>query len=284
MVTYVDTLPQGVMGRYYRAISADSNSPASPFQVDCWNNFITLTNGQLMDIWAQRSLPSGWPAVPPVLAWDTNCLIYGLVGFTAISQCNQFEGSLGEVPATLISRRHAYVRGHGMGDNGLRTNLFGQKVWFYTASNTIVEMVVAADLIRAGTFNGQYYDYGLLIFTQDVPDGITPISVMSAEDFATLYFPTPQIPYLVLGTEQSGHVATFGDPIQPFVYPLWKGGDSGSPNFIISPDNKLVMIGGRGCSTITAQLAEDVEALTQCLGLNPADYQLHWYDLSPWLP
>jgi subtilisin-like proprotein convertase family protein len=285
MVTYDDTIPLGTAARCYRAIPVDGNLNVSPFQMACWTNFIALTNGRVMDLWSMRSLPDGWPAVPPLLAWNTNCLIYGIQGFTAISQCNQFEGSLGEIPATLITRRHAYVRGHSFGDNGLSTNhVAGQKVWFCTASNTIVEMTVAATFTRLGTFNGQYYDYGLILFTHDVPAGIIPMSVLSPSEFSTFYYPSTQIPYLTLGTEQLGHVATGGDAIVPFIYPLWKGGDSGSPDFIVSPDNRLVMFGGRGCTGISAQLAADVDTLTQFWGLNPANYQLNWYDLSPWSP
>ena len=53
---------------------------------------------------------------------------------------------------------------------------------------------------------------------------------------------------------------------------------------IPSPDNKLIMYLGRGTSGITDQTQADMDALSVFEGLNPANYQLKWYDLSPWGP
>ena len=88
-------------------------------------------------------------------------------------------------------------------------------------------------------------------------------------------------PYLLLGTEQAGHCAA---GIPPFIYPLFKGGDSGSPDMIQSPDNKLVMVSGRSTSGISQQTQADIDALSVFEGLNTNNYQLRWYDLSPWAP
>jgi subtilisin-like proprotein convertase family protein len=285
LIVYDDTLPQGTTDRYYQAVSDSAGPTASPFRLACWTNFIALTNGRVMEMWSERSYPADWPAVPPVLAWNTNCLIYGLDGFTAISQCNDHEGAPGQVPGTLITRRHMMMRGHSMGASGFSiTNFAGHQIWFCTASNTVIQMTVAAGFIRLGWYNGEYYDYGLFVFTEDVPDSLTPISVISESDFQTYYYSTPEIPYLLLGTEQFGNVATEGTPIAPFIYPLYEGGDSGSPDFIISPDNKLVMFSGRDISGFSPQLAADLDALTSQVGLDPNLYQLRWYDLSPWAP
>ena len=223
-------------------------------------------------------------STPPVLAWNTNCLIYGLDGFTALSPCNSGEGAPGQIPGTLITRRHMLMRGHSMGENGLSAGFVGNKIWFCTASNKVIGMTVAAGFVRIGFFDGKYYDYAVFVFNADAPDSLTPISVMSEAQFSTFYYRTPEIPYLLLGTEQNGHVATGPDTIAPFAYPLYKGGDSGSPDFIISPDNKLVMFRGRGTSGASAQLAADVDTLTRHVGLDPNLYQLRWYDLSPWAP
>ena len=286
LVTYDTTIPAGNGSILFRAVADDLGTSASPFQLDCWNNFVTITNNREMKVWSIRDLPTGWPDVPPVLAWNANCLIYGIKGFTGISPCNEFEVNLGQIPATLVTRRHAVVRGHSFGPNGLRTTNapIGQRVWFLTASNAVVEMTIAACLVRSDFYNGQYYDYGLLIFTEDVPADIQPLSVMYLSDFGLYCYPNANVPYLVFGTEQGGNVGTEGDPVEPFVTNLWKGGDSGSPDFIISPDNKLVLISNRGGTGVSQQFAEDVDTLTLWAGLNPADYQLNWYDLSPWAP
>jgi subtilisin-like proprotein convertase family protein len=284
LIIYDDTLPQGTTERYYRALANGNGPTASPFRVGCWNSFTARTNGRVMEMWAERSHPAGWPNTPPVLTWNTNSLIYGLDGFTAMSPCNADEGAPGQIPGTLITRRHMLMRGHSMGENGLSDRLAGSKIWFCTASNKVIEMRVAAGFIRLGLFGGKNYDYGVFVFSADAPDSLTPISVISEADFSTFYYRTREIPYLLLGAEQYGHVATGGDPIEPFVFPLYKGGDSGSPDFIISPDNKLVMYHGRGISGFSAQLAADVDALTRHVGLDPNRYQLRWYDLSPWAP
>ncbi len=278
---YDDTLPPGTQPRYYRSLSDLSGPTSSPFRLAVWNNFIANTNGRTMDMWTQRSLPDGWPNVPPLLVWNTNCLLYGMDGFTAISQCNEFEGALGQVPATLITPRHAYVRGHGLPGPGLGTDLAGFRVWFCAADNTVVQMTVLAQLTRQGTLNGVFYDYGLLAFTQDVPPSITPMSALSEAGVETYYANTPDLPYLFFATEALGHCSA---QIAPFIYPIMKGGDSGSPNMIPSPDNKLIMISGRSTSAPSLQMQADLDVLSTSLGLNTNLYQLRWYDMRPWGP
>ncbi len=278
---YYDTLPEGSPSRYYRSVYELAGPTASPFRFAVWTNFIAHTNGRTLEMWSERSLPPGWPSTPPVLAWNPDSLIYGLDGFTALSQCNEFQDSPGQMPVTLLTRRHGYMRGHGTGDNGLKTNLAGKKVWFCTASNTVVQMTIAANLTRYEFGSGNAYDYGLVIFTEDVPDSITPISVMSAVDFAIYYYYTPDIPFLFLGTEQLGHCAA-GYGVPPFVYPLEKGGDSGSPNMIPLPGYKLVMYSGRSTSGPSPQMQADIDALSLYLGLNANNYRLRWQDMTPW--
>ena len=190
---------------------------------------------------------------------------------------------------TLVTRRHGFLRGHGLGPAGLQTNgLAGKKVWFCTASNTLVQMTIAAHFLRLGSISGEssaaFYDYSLVIFTQDVPDSITPISIISPENFEVYYYKTPEIPFLTMGTEQEGHYATAGDPIPPFIFPLSKGGDSGSPNIIPSPDNKLILFSGRGISGLSPQVQADIDTLSIYAGLNPNNYRLRSYDLTAWAP
>lgn len=281
LFVYEDVLPPGTPSRFYRSISQYAEATASPFRLAVWTNFTAHTNGRTMTMWTERTHPGGWPTNAPVLAWNTNCLLYGLVGFTGISQCNEFEGLPGQIPVTLLTRRHGYARGHGLSTNGLQTSLTGRRVWFCTASNTAVQMTVAAEYTRLESVAGASYDYGLVVFTEDVPESISPIFVISPVDMEIYYRSTPDLPFLFLATEQSGHCAA---GIPPFVYDILKGGDSGSPNMIPAPDNKLIMFSGRGTSGFSPQLQTDIDALSAHVGLNTNNYQLNWYDLSPWKP
>jgi subtilisin-like proprotein convertase family protein len=278
---YVDTLPQGTQARFYRSIAESAGVTASPFRQAVWGNFIAHTNGQTMNMWSKETYPAGWPNTPPLLAWDTNCLLYGLDGFTGISQCNEFQGAPGQVPVTLLTRRHGYLRGHSVGPNGLETNRAGQRVWFCAADNTVVQMTVAALFVRDVIDPANDYDYSIVVFTTDVPEGIRPVSVISPANMEIYYSDTPDLPYLFLATEQFGNCAA---NVPPFVFNIRKGGDSGSPNMIPSPDNKLIMFSGTGTTGFNAQVQADMDTLSVYEGLNPSNYQLHWYDLSPWEP
>ena len=278
---YLDTLPQGTPSRYYRSISQSAAATASPFRLSAWTNFIARTNGRTMNMWSEETYPTGWPDTPPLLAWDTNCILYGLDGFTGISQCNEFQGAPGQVPVTLLTRRHGYFRGHGAGPNGLQTNRAGQRVWFCAADNTVVQMTVAAIYVRYQVSSTSDYDYSIVEFAQDVPASIRPVSVISPTNMQIFYSDTPDLPYLFFATEQSGHCVA---NVPPFIYDIRKGGDSGSPNMIPSPDNKLVMFTGTGTTGFDAQMQADMDTLSAYAGINPANYQLHWYDLSPWAP
>ena len=281
VIQYFDTPPAGTPPRYYRAVAQPQGTIDSPFRVAVWTNFIANTNGRTMQLWSEYSLPADWPKVPPVMAWDTNCLLFGLDGFTAISQCNAFQGARGQIPATLLTPRHAYTRGHGMGANGLGTNFTGQSVWFCTASNTLVQMTVAANFIRLGDFGGQYYDHGILVFTEDAPPSITPMSVLSNAEFQVYYPNAPDLPFMFFGTTAAGFCSA---QVPPFVYPLANPGDSGSPYMIPTPDHKLAMFSAATTSGPSPQMQADIDTLTALVGLSTNNYQLRWYDMRPWGP
>ncbi|MGC3959114.1 MAG: Ig-like domain-containing protein [Verrucomicrobiota bacterium] len=278
---YDDTLPAETPSRYYRSVSLSGGNTASPFRTATWTNFIAHTNGRTMEMWSERSHPEGWPQTTPTLAWNTNSILYGLTGFTGISQCNEFEGAPGQIPVTLLTRRHGYARGHSMGTNGLRSLLAGKRVWFCAADNTVVSATVAAEWVRVGFDGVTSHDYTIVVFSEDVPANISPVAVISAAALETYYAYTPDLPYVFLAPEQTGRCAA---GVLPFIYPIMKGGDSGSPNLILSPDNKLIMFSGRGTSRIDPQMQVDMDALSGFVGLNPSNYQLQWYDLSPWAP
>jgi hypothetical protein len=168
-----------------------------------------------------------------------------------------------------------------MGDSGLGTGLAGQSVWFCTASNTLVQMTVAANFIRLGTFGGQIYDYGILVFTEDAPASITPMSVLSEADYEVYYPDTPDLPFMFFGTTAAGFCSA---QVPPFVYPLLNPGDSGSPYMIPTPDNKLAMFSAASTSGASPQMQADIDTLTALVGLSTNNYQLRWYDMKPWGP
>jgi hypothetical protein len=246
-----------------------------------WTNFIARTNGKNIVIWSQRSHPADWPTNAPTVKWNPDSLIWGMKGMTAISPCWELEGSSGQVPITLLTRRHGYARGHSMGDDGFRTKYYGKKVWFLAADNTLVERRVIRDVVR--TFGVARRDYCVLLFDRDLPDSVQPMRVIPATEVLgvtpTRYAYCPGAPAPVFKTEQTGHVSADIPGIPGFYYDTFKGGDSGSPNMLPMP-GELIFYSGRSTSGPTHELQADMDALSRMEGLDPKRYQLRWADLS----
>jgi hypothetical protein len=244
-----------------------------------WTNFLTLTNGHDLSIWLERRHADGWPTNKPLARWNTNSVIWSMKGLTALSPCWQGEGSPGQVPLTALTRRHAYTRGHGIGPEGPNTYLAGNKAWFLTRGNRLVEAVVKRHVTRAswGT-NGVYRDYTIVLFERDLPESIEPMMVATFAEVLSGYpFPTKvNWPHPIFQTEQGGYVST---GIEPLVVNTWKGGDSGSPNMIPLP-GELVFFGGRSTSGPSLEMQEDMDTLCRLEGLDPKKYQLRHVDLS----
>jgi hypothetical protein len=239
-----------------------------------WTNFIAHTNGRNVRIWATRSHPPGWPTKAPIATWNTNCLIWGRIGLTALSPCWQDEYSGGQIPVTALSRRHGYTRGHGMGLDGFTKNFKGKKVWFVTANNTIVQTRVAGAIVRTVGKSGR--DYTILLFKDDLPPSIQPMRVIAQTNLPTQYPGRPGSPRPFFKTEQLGNVSA---EVPGFTVETWKGGDSGSPDMLPMP-NELVFFGGRSTSGPSAEMQSDMDELCTLQGLNPKKYQLQWVDLS----
>lgn len=244
-----------------------------------WTNYLSLTNGRDMRIWSERRHPFGWPTNPPIVSWNTNSLIYGMKGFTALSPCWDGEGAPGQVACTALTRRHAYTRGHGTAPDGFSTNFTGRKVWFLARNDWLVEAIVKRSVTRisVGT-NGVYRDYMILLFDRDLPLNITPISVTTMSEVKARYVLSmpANYPHPIFQTEQLGFVST---GIEPLKFNTWKGGDSGSPDMLPLP-NELVFYGGRSTTGPTPGMQADMDELCKQEGLDPARYQLHWADLS----
>lgn len=239
-----------------------------------WTNLIAHTNGRSLAIWSDRSHPSGWPARPPVVVWNTNGLMWGMRGLTALSPCREGEGSSGQVPVTALTRRHGYSRGHSMGPDGFRTDWAGGKVWFVTTNNIVIEATVTRGVVR--TAGGGRGDYSLVLFQKDLPLSIEPIRMVAATNLFAKYANRPGAPWPLFGTEQTGHVST---GLPELSVSTWKGGDSGSPNMLPLP-NELVFYSGRSTSSPSPEMQADMNALCALEGLKADNYQLQWVDLS----
>ncbi len=248
-----------------------------------YTNFIAHTNGKTMEIWSEYRLPPRFPAgyfpaaqlpaeTRPVLAWNTNSLLWGMKGQTALSQCWTSQGARGQVPITAFTRRHGYTRGHSMGNAGFANQFKGQRVYFCTTNNEVVEAVVQDALVQIG--KGQ--DYCLLLFSKDLPAGIEPMRVADLQKLYEKYPPGQPGGWIQFQTEQTGNVSA-NQP--PFITNTWKGGDSGSPNLLPLP-GELVFFSGRSTSGASKQMQADMDELSRHAGLDPANYQLHWLDLS----
>jgi len=244
-----------------------------------WTNFLALTNGRGMTVWSERKHPEGWPAKPPTVRWSTNSVLWGMKGFTGLSPCWQGEGYSGQVPFTALTRRHAYTRGHGVGAEGFNTQMAGDKVWFVTRDQKLVEAVIKRHVTRfsAGT-NGVHRDYTIVLFDRDLPETIEPLRVAMPDEVQSKYR-SPQRatwPQPIFQTEQVGNVST---GINPLLVNTWKSGDSGSPDLMPLP-GELIFLRGRSTSAPSREMQEDMDELCRLQGLNPKKYQMRKPDLS----
>lgn len=241
-----------------------------------WTNLIAHTNGKSTVIWKVRSHPTDWPNSAPLLEWNTDCVMWGRKGLTALSPCWEVEGLPGQVPITALTRRHGYTRGHSMGPEGFRTNLAGKKIWFVTARNQVVEMKVSREVVR--TVDTSHRDYTLVLFDRDLPQSIETLRVIDpAEVFginSRLYpFCYGGGPNPLFETEQGGQVAV---GLPGFQVNTWKGGDSGSPNMLPLPD-ELIFVNGRSTSGASPEMQADMDELCRLEGLDARKYQLNWF-------
>ncbi|HEX5222724.1 MAG TPA: hypothetical protein VFZ59_24425 [Verrucomicrobiae bacterium] len=243
-----------------------------------WTNFIAHTNGRAVQIWSERAHPSNWPTNKPIVRWNTNNLMWGMRGVTALSPCWWGEGAPGQVPLTLLTRRHAYTRGHGIGPEGFHTHIAGYKAWFLTRDNVVVEAVVKRNVTRVSATNGVYRDYTIVLFDKDLPLTIDSMAVIFPAELQSKYrFPSgSNWPNPIFQTEQGGSVSA---GIAPFVVSTWKGGDSGSPNMLPLP-GELVFFSGRSTTGPTREMQEDMDELCRLERLDPKKYQLRRPDLS----
>jgi hypothetical protein len=239
-----------------------------------FTNLLALTNGRSSTIWTERTHPLGWPLRAPTAKWNPVGLMWGMRGLTALSPCWEGEGAPGQNPVTALTRRHGYVRGHGMGPDGFHQTYAGKRIWFLTTNNTLVEVRVTREIVR--TMPGSGRDYTILMFNRDLPESITPIRVCDVKDVMARYAFFDNVPSPLFQTEQGGKVSA---GLPGFKAELMKGGDSGSPNLLPLP-GELVFYSGRTTSSPSPELQADMDELCQREGLSPGKYRLQWVDLS----
>jgi hypothetical protein len=240
-----------------------------------WTNLIAHTNGRTTRVWIRGPYPPDWPTNAPTVSWDTNGLLWGMKGLTALSPCWSSEGSPGQVPVTALTRRHGYARGHGMGPDGFDKHFAGHRVWFLTTDNVLVSRKVLRHVVR--TLDGPtQQDYTILLFDQDLPPSIQPMRVASIKDVFAKVPADGYAPWPILMTEQSGHVSA---DAPGFKLDVVKGGDSGSPNLLPMP-GELIFFSGRTTASPSPQMQKDMDELCRAEKLDPENYQLQWVDLS----
>ncbi len=259
-------LPPRLQPRHETNTAFDHFVPGS-FADQVWTNVTALTNHRAMEIWTARLHSENWPTNPPLIAWNTNSLMWGFRGLTALSPCWTGEGSPGQVPITALTRRHGYTRGHGMGNDGFGTARAGQKVWFAAADNTVVEVKILRDVVRTTSA-----DYTIVLFDRDLPQSIQPLRVVSYTNLMRLYPHVSGAPHPLLCTEQHGRVSA---SMPGFSLDIMKPGDSGSPN-LLPWHGELIFLGGRTTAPASPGMQEDMDELCRLEGLNPRRYQLQW--------
>ena len=233
------------------------------------------TNGRSTKIWEFWQLPAGWPAKPPVLRWNTNNLMWGRKGMTAISQVCEGMGAFGQGSTTALTRRHGYLRGHDMGPSGLHPEKVGRRVWFCTRYNQVIERKVQLLLTRGPDVPGQG-DYSIVLLNGDLPPGIEPMRVADPEKVNRKYFFGDLIHKPFFIPLQGGFV---GAGIIPGYTVPWQGGDSGAPRILPLPD-ELVFFGGLTTSPPSPQMQADMDMLSRRAGLDPRKYQMQWVNLD----
>ena len=232
------------------------------------------TNGRSSSMWEFWQLPPGWPSSPPVLRWNTNNLMWGRKGMTAISQVGEGMGAFGQGAVTILTPRHAYMRGHSMGASGLHPERAGKRVWYCTRDNQVIERKVQLLLVRTGE-PGSPGDYSIVLFDADLPPGIEPMRVADPQKVLRKYLHGDFGYKPVFMPLQGGYVSA--------MIPGWAiqigGGDSGAPKMLPLPD-ELVFFGGLTTSPPSAAMQADMDMLSRKAGLDPRRYQMRWVNLD----
>jgi hypothetical protein len=238
-----------------------------------WGGF--ETNGRSTKIWEFWELPAAWPNTPPVLRWNTNNLMWGRKGMTAISQVWENMIKFGMFSVTALTRRHGYLLGHAMGPAGLSPTRVGRRVWFCTQDNRVIERKVQLFLTRFHDEGHVYDDYSIILFDADLPPEIEPMRVTDESKVNRKYLRVSHHRPPEFTTRQGGFISA---EIPGWTVPH-RGGDSGAPIMLPLPD-ELIFVGGLTTSSPSPGMQADMDMLSRKAGLDPAKYQMQWLDLD----
>lgn len=238
------------------------------------------TNGRSTKIWEFAQLPPGWPTNRPVLRWNTNNLMWGRKGMTAISEVWEDMGAFGQVSITALTPRHGYLRGHSMGPSGLHPDRVGRRIWFCTRNNQVIERKVQLLLVRFMD-RGGLSDYSIVLFDADLPATIEPMRVVDPVKVRRKYLFLPMNYKPVFMALQGGFVSA-GVP-GSVGFPGWnipvRGGDSGAPK-MLPLHGELLFLEGISTSPPSAEMQADMDMLSRQAGLDPRKYQMQWVNLD----
>ena len=266
-----------------------------------WTNYIRLTTTRQNTTWSNYYFPpdwsradGGWVARPlptnnPVFVWNTNSIVYGQTGWTAIGQCNTMQDTI-QNGALLLSPWIAKGAHHiSWASNGVVTvtipsggTYAGQREYFWDATNGVAVATIAAVISRYDEFNGD--DYSLMIFSSAVPSSIPPMRVAERKTL------TKKLGYDPLGYNNAGSPAcvflenqfnqitsmpTVGHGGFHFA-----AGDSGEPFFIILPEGIVTFAVLSASVSSWEHVQADCNRLARHMGIPTNQVQLHWADLS----
>jgi hypothetical protein len=267
-----NVVAQTVVGDVIQVTNAFAGFVAGSLAEAVWAGF--HTNGRSTNLWEFWQLPAGWPTNPPVLRWNTNSLIWGWKGMTAISQVCEGMGAFGQGQITALTPRHAYLRGHSMGPSGLHPEKIGRRVWFCTRDNQVIERKAQLLVVRGRDVLTQG-DYSIVLFDADLPAAIEPMRVADSAKVWRKYLFGDLSHKPVFMTLQEGCVSA---RIAEWTVPI-RGGDSGAPVMLPLP-GELVFFGGITTSPPSAEMQADMDMLSRRAGLDPRRYQMQWVNLD----
>ncbi len=193
---------------------------------------------------------------------------------TAISQVWEQMGSFGQVSITALTRRHGYLRGHGMGATGPHPDRAGARIWFCTRDNQVIERKVRSLFVRRPDTPEQP-DYSIILFDADLPAGIEPLRVADMVKLIPKYFAAARNRKPIFMPLQRGFVSA---GVPGWTVPFGPG-DSGAPLLLPLPD-ELVFLSGVTTSGPSAGMQADMDLLSREAGLDPRKYQMQWLNLD----
>jgi hypothetical protein len=288
---------RGVWGVAIGVTNAAPPIAALPGGGNVWDwvrtNIIAHTNGRVTAYYTTNNWTSLTTA--PQVTRNTNSLIFGAVGFTAITTHNTMVGAAaahGQIQACALTKRHAIWRGHGAGAMGTIVTNGTQKLFFVTSNNVPVQVTVRGQIGFSccdGPTIGMGRDYTIAVFSSDLPDTIEPVSILPWTQF-TAYFPlTNYAQYAWFDSCQHNVTTAIMSGGGGFsTHNTWVGGDSGSPKFIPLPHAtrrfELAIFALISGSPMQDDVIGRIDELSTWAGLNPALYPPTLIDIPTYTP